>query len=101
MKKMIALYRAPANVDAFMKHYGEVHVPLVRQLPGLVDVTITQINKTLVGEAGNFLLAEMSFEDDAALLTALKSPENAACGKDAMALAGDLVTVMTAETIDF
>lgn len=101
MKKMLALYRAPEDIDGFLKHYREVHVPLVRQLPGLVDVTITRVTKTLVGEPGTFLLAEMSFTDDDALKTALRSPENAACGKDAMALAGDLVTVMTAETVEF
>ena len=44
-------------------------------------------------------MAEMSFADDAALAAALKSPENAACGKDAMDFAGKLVTVMTGETL--
>ncbi|QBE92470.1 EthD family reductase [Sphingomonas paucimobilis] len=101
MKKMLALYRAPENVDDFFKHYREVHVPLVRKLPGLADVKITRITRTLVGEPGTFLLAEMSFADEDALKTALRSPENAACGKDAMELAGDLVTVMTGETVEF
>ncbi|HKY82428.1 MAG TPA: EthD family reductase [Sphingobium sp.] len=98
---MLALYRAPQDVESFLAHYREVHMPLVRQLPGLVAVTITRINRTLIGEPGTFLLAEMSFADEAALNHALRSPENAACGADAMAFAADLVTVMTAETLDF
>ena len=99
MKKMLALYRAPEDAEEFLRHYREVHMPLVRAVPGLVDVAITRISRTLVGEEGVFLLAEMSFADDAALAAALKSPENAACGKDAMDFAGKLVTVMTGETL--
>ena len=99
MKKMLALYRTPDDADQFLAHYRDVHLPLVRKLPGLVDARITRINKTLVGEAGTFLLAEMNFADDDALKAALRSPENAACGQDAMAFAGKLVTVMTGEDI--
>ena len=100
MKKMIALYRTPADAEAFFAHYREVHLPLVRKLPGLAKVEITQITRTLVGETGNFLLAEMVFADPEAFRTAMKSPENAAAGADAMAFAGELVTVMTGETIE-
>ena len=71
MKKMLALYRAPEDAEEFLRHYREVHMPLVRALPGLVDAAITRINRTLVGEAGVFLMAEMSFADDAALAAAL------------------------------
>ena len=93
MKKIVALYRAPDDAEAFLAHYRDVHIPLV------IAVTITRSERTLVGESGHFLIAEMSFADDAALKTALKSPENAVAGEDAMAFAGKLVTVMTAATL--
>ncbi|HKR86856.1 MAG TPA: EthD family reductase [Phenylobacterium sp.] len=97
---MIALYKTPEDADAFFAHYREVHIPLVRKLPGLAKVEITQINKTLLGEKGNFLLAEMTFTDPEAFQAAMRSPENAAAGADAVAFAGELVTVMTGETLE-
>jgi uncharacterized protein (TIGR02118 family) len=100
MRKMLALYRAPEDVEAFLNHYENIHMPLVRKLPGLLDVRITRLDRTLVGEGAPFLIAEMGFADDAALTAALKSPENAACGADAMAFAGSLVTVTTATALE-
>ena len=35
MAQMIVIYRTPRNPAAFDQHYFDVHVPLVRQLPGL------------------------------------------------------------------
>lgn len=100
MRKMLALYRAPEDADAFLSHYENVHMPLVRKLPGLLEARITRLDRTLVGEGAPFLIAEMCFADDAALTAALKSPENEACGADAMAFAGQLVTVTTATALD-
>lgn len=101
MKKMIALYRAPEDVQAFLDHYRDVHMPLVRKLPGLTSVELTRIERTVVGEKGNFLLAELVFASPEAFQAALRSPENAAAGADVMAFAGELVTVMTGEVIEW
>lgn len=100
MMKLIALYREPADPAAFFAHYNSVHLPLVDQLPGLVRTEITRIVKTLAGERGNFLLAEMYFADADSFKTALKSAENAAVGQDAMAFAPEIITVMTGEVME-
>lgn len=99
MIKLLALYKAPKDVAAFMEHYKSVHLPLVAKVPGIVKTEVTQISATIVGEPGNFLLAEMYFEDEASFDRAMASAENAAAGKDAMALAGDLVTLMKGEVM--
>lgn len=94
MKKLIALYKAPADPDAFLAHYRERHLPLVQKIPGLVRTELTRIDRTLMGEPGNFLLAEMYFAEDQ-FRDAMRSPENAATGQDLANFAEGLVTVMT------
>lgn len=100
MKKLIALYKLPTDADAFMEHYQTHHLPLVRKIPGLVKTELTRIERTLMGEQGNFLLAEMIFADADSFKTAMKSSENAATGADLANFAEGLVTVMTGEVIE-
>jgi uncharacterized protein (TIGR02118 family) len=99
MKKLIALYKTPADAEAFMAHYRTTHLPLVQKIPGLVRAELTLVSRTLMGEPGNFLLAEMYFEDDD-FRDAMKSPENAATGQDLALFAEGLVTVMTGDVIE-
>ncbi len=99
MFKLIALYKTPQDPDAFMAHYREIHVPLVLKIPGLQKVELTRVVNTLMGEPGNFLLAEMYFADEASYKAAMKSPENAAAGKDLGAFAAGLVTLMKGEVL--
>jgi|TARA_B100000678_G_scaffold289843_1_gene301368 uncharacterized protein (TIGR02118 family) len=100
VRKLIALYKAPADTDAFMRHYRETHIPLVGRIPGLVKTELTLIERTLMGEPGNFLLAEMYFADADSFKAAMKSPENAATGADLANFAAGLVTVMTGEVME-
>ena len=95
MKKLIALYKTPSDPAAFMDHYRETHLPLVQRIPGLVKAELTLVERTLMGEPGNYLLAEMYFADAESFKAAMKSPENAATGADLADFASGLVTVMT------
>jgi uncharacterized protein (TIGR02118 family) len=36
MYKLIALYQTPDDPQSFMSHYNDVHLPLVKQTPGLL-----------------------------------------------------------------
>lgn len=98
MTKLIALYRTPADVAAFDKHYDEVHTPLVRKYPGLRKLEITRVTGAPIGETKYHLLAEMSFDDKAAMDAALASPEGRAVVKDLMSFAADIVIVFIGET---
>lgn len=100
MKKMIVLYKTPADTDAFMRHYREKHLPLVARIPGLVKTELTLIERTLMGEEGSFLLAELYFADAESFRAAMKSQENAATGADLANFAEGLATVMTGEVIE-
>ena len=100
MKKVIALYKTPDDVDVFMQHYRHIHLPLVAKIPGLVGTAVTRIDRTLMGESGNFMLVEMMFADADSFRTAMKSPENAATGADLTNFADGFVSIMTGETIE-
>lgn len=100
MKKLIALYKTPANPEAFMRHYRETHLPLVRRIPGLLRAEPTLIDRTLMGGQGYHLLVQMEFADEQAFKAALRSPENAAAGADVGLFAEGLVTLMTGTVLD-
>jgi uncharacterized protein (TIGR02118 family) len=95
--KLVALYKKPADVAAFEKHYREVHTPLARKMPGLKRLEVSHITGSPAGEAKFHLLAEMYFESHEAMKAALASPEGKAAGKDVMSFAGDLVHMMFAD----
>lgn len=95
MIKLIALYKKPADVEAFEQHYKDVHVPLVKKVPGLVRVEVTRIQSDAMGgEAPYYLMAEMYFENEESFRQAMKSPENKAAAKDVMSFAGDIVQMV-------
>ena len=95
MYKLIALYQAPDDPEAFMAHYNDVHMPLVRQTPGLLDATVSRIQANAMGgDVPYFMIAEMSYPNKAAFDTAMASPENRAAGKDLMSFARGKVTLL-------
>lgn len=92
---LVALYAQPDDPQAFDKAYFDTHVPLIRQVPGLQDIEVKRVQRTLMG-AGCYMLAVMRFEDEAALKTAMRSPEMAAAGENLNTFAEGLVTLMYA-----
>lgn len=97
MVKLIALYKHPADTEAFDTHYHEVHTPLVRKMPGLRKLELASITGAPIGEPKHYLMAEMYFDDQDALQSALASPEGKATARDLMSFASDLVTLFYAE----
>jgi len=95
--KLIALYKPPADKDAFLDHYRNVHTPLVRRLPGLRKIDVARTFGSPGGEPRFFLVAEMYFDNKEAMFAALNSPEGKAAAKDVMSFAGDLIHMMFAD----
>jgi len=96
MYKLIALYRKPADPDAFERHYAQVHAPLVQAIPGLSRFVLNRgTPPPWGGEAPFYLIAEMHFPDEPTYTRAMASAENRAAGKDLRQFAGDLVTLVT------
>ena len=95
--KLMALYRKPDDVDAFMTHYEQVHLPLVAKTPHLIKTVIGKVTGSPMGEPAYFLTAEMFFPDAERFKKAMRSDENRAAGKDLMGFAGKLVTLLVVE----
>jgi len=100
MIKLIALYRKPADVEAFEEHYANVHVPLVEKIPGLRKTELSRITGAPRGEAPFYLMYEMYFDDMDAYNRAMASDENKAAGKDLMSFAKDIVMMMIADAYE-
>ena len=97
MVKLVALYKKPADVAAFEKHYREIHTPLARKLPGLKRLEVSHFTGAPGGEAKFHMMAELAFDTKDAILAALDSPEGKAAGKDVMSFAGDIIHMMFAD----
>src|SRR5512142_3069065 len=97
MVKLIALYRKPTDPAAFDEAYFETHIPLVKKIPNLRRVAVTRITGAPRGEPEFYLMAEMFFDDQAAMDAAMKSPENMEAGKNLMGFARGLVTFLFAQ----
>jgi uncharacterized protein (TIGR02118 family) len=92
---LIAIYAQPDDPQAFDKAYFDTHVPLIRQVPGLLDIDVKRIQRTLMGN-GCYMLAVMRFQDEEALKIAMRSPEMQAAGDNLNTFAEGLVTLMYA-----
>ena len=97
MVKLIALYRTPADVEAFDKHYYDVHIPLIKKTAGLRKLEVTTITGAPIGETKYHLVAEMYYDSVDAMNAANASPEGRAAGKDLMGFAADVVTLFFGE----
>ncbi len=88
MMKMTVLYTPPTDLDAFESHYLSVHLPLAGKIPGLVRAETSRVPSAADGSPGAFhRIAELYFDDAAALGAGMGSPEGAAAGADATDLA--------------
>jgi uncharacterized protein (TIGR02118 family) len=94
--KLVALYKKPADVAAFEKHYREIHTPLAKKMPGLRKLEVSYFTGSPGGEAKFHMMAELYFDTQEAMQSALNSPEGKAAGKDVMSFAGDILHMMFA-----
>lgn len=97
MVKLVALYRQPENPADFDRQYFETHVPLAMKMPGLVRGEIARVAGAPMGDAPYYMIAELYFNDLAALNAAMASPEGKAAAKNLMGFAAKLVTMFFAE----
>jgi uncharacterized protein (TIGR02118 family) len=105
MIKYIALYRKPADVEAFDEAYFTSHLPLVERTPGLVRAEVAKVSRVFVpgflGEHEPHVVAEMYFESAAAMKEAFGSPEWQAAGANLTEIGGlELVAMFAAEVVD-
>lgn len=99
MVKLVALYRRPAESEAFDKAFSETHVPLVKKIPGLVRLDVMRVTGAPRGEPEYYQISELSFESKATMDKAMASPENLEAGKNLMSFAHGLVTFLFVDEV--
>jgi len=97
--KLVALYRHPEDTADFDRRYFEEHLPLARKMPGLRRVEVSRSVGAPAGEPPYYLMAELYFDDRAALDAAMASEEGRAAAKNLMSFAGHLVRFLIAEVV--
>ena len=83
--RFLALYDPPADPEAFDRHYDEIHIPLIRQLPGLRRHSVGRDVTALHGSPC-YLIAELEWDTVEELRAAFDSAEGHATAADAARL---------------
>ncbi|WP_263374709.1 EthD family reductase [Granulicella aggregans] len=87
MAKVVVTYGTPSDVEAFDRHYKEVHIPLALKLPGLKKFETSEGPVvTPAGPSLVHLVAILHFDDMASLQAGLSSPEGQAAAADAQTI---------------
>ena len=90
MTRMVVIYRTPKNVEAFDRHYFEIHVPLAKKIPGLRKYEISHGPITVVaGPPDAYSIGTLYFDDLDAIKKAFASPEGQAAAADRQLYAPD------------
>jgi uncharacterized protein (TIGR02118 family) len=50
MARFVVMSDTPSDVDAFERHYNDVHIPLAKQYPGLRRYTRSHEPAAVIGE---------------------------------------------------
>ncbi|HET9173121.1 MAG TPA: EthD family reductase [Actinospica sp.] len=85
--RFIVLWETPTDVEAFDRHYREVHIPLARELPGLRRYLISRDARPVRGET-YFQIAELEWDTPEDLRAAFDSPAGRATAADVRILTG-------------
>lgn len=87
MVKFIVLWNTPEDPVTFEGHYREVHIPLVKQLPGLRRYTIGHHAAELRGGEPYYWIAELEWNNIDDLQNAFQSPQGQATAQEVENLA--------------
>lgn len=87
----------PEAVAAFERAYAETHLPHVIRTPGLLAFRCRRVTGGLGAETDLVLVAEMDFDDRAALDAGLASDAMRAAGRNLREIAPGLATMLVLE----
>ncbi|WP_293798048.1 EthD family reductase [uncultured Bosea sp.] len=94
MARLVAIYRKPADVEAFEKHYFEIHIPLAKTMPGVRKYEVSRGPVTaLAGASDIHLIGTVHFDGMEAMKQAFASPEGRATAADRQLFAPDATGV--------
>lgn len=87
---MTVIYKTPKDQESFEGHYFDVHIPLAKQLPGLLRYEINDgpiISPT--GHSDTFRVANLYFDTMETMMAAFRSEIGQQCAADRKILASD------------
>jgi uncharacterized protein (TIGR02118 family) len=88
MASILVLYKTPRDTAAFDKHYIETHIPLAKKIPGLRRYEISDGPvATPAGPSDVHMIANLQFDDLAAIQNAFASAEGQAARADVQVFA--------------
>lgn len=88
MTDLVVMYRTPADVAAFDKHYSEVHIPIAQEIPGLRKFEISRGAVMTPGGPSDFhLIARLQFDSPQAIQMAFASPQGQRAAQDVQSFA--------------
>ena len=97
--KIIALYGEPDDSRAFADYYRETHIPLAKQLPGLIRYEMSQgAISDFGGGSPYFMVATLTFGAKKDIHTAMVSEIGEAVAADLKNFASGGVTVLIMES---
>lgn len=82
MTTLLILYPWPDDPVAFRDYYERVHLPLCRQIPGVIEMRYSFEPQTVQGEGRWFCTFEMKCADAASLQAALATDESLRASDD-------------------
>ena len=101
MAKLVALHNTPGDPAAFDAHMRSVHVPLVKNIPGIRSVALSDGPvMTPLGPAPFHAVAILGFASMADLQAGLGSPEGQAAAADLMGFSTGGSTILVFEHED-
>jgi len=96
MLKVTVLYGHPRDSQAFERYYEETHLPLAAKIKGVARLELTRFGPGPDGSKPDYYrMAELYFESDAQLKTALGSAEGQAVVADIPNVATGGATMLT------
>ncbi len=90
MAKMTVIYKTPKDKASFDRHYFDIHVPLAKQLPGLIKYEINEGSiVSTTGHSETYRIANLYFESLDSIRNAFSSEIGKKCAVDRKILAPD------------
>lgn len=100
MYKLVALYKTPADPEAFRKQYFEAHLPLAAQMPGLVRTEVGEVKGAPGGGPSEYwMMAELYFQTREAMEESMASQESRAAIKTIWPLAKEIMSTHIVEVL--
>ena len=100
MYRVTVCYGQPTDPAAFDAHYADVHVPLVRQIPGLSGFTGSRCSSLDGSAPAYYFVVCLEFATEEDYRTGLSSPEMGKAGADVPTFATGGVTMFTQQVED-